>query len=105
MQDNSLIRVFGILFGLVSLYQLSFTFIASQQEEKAANFAEITISEDTDNYLELRDRQTINYLDSIETYPSMASLPTMMQREKNLTKGWILKEGLMLFFRSLFVIS
>ena len=94
MQDNSLIRVFGILFGLVSLYQLSFTFIASQQEEKAANFADITISEDTDNYLELRDRQTINYLDSIGNLPLYGFTSYNDAKGKELNKGLDLKGGI-----------
>lgn len=94
MQNNSLIRVFGILFGLVSLYQLSFTFIASQQEEKAANFAEITISEDTDNYLELRDRQTINYLDSIGNLPLYGFTSYNDAKGKELNKGLDLKGGI-----------
>ncbi len=94
MQNNSLIRVFGILFGLVSLYQLSFTFIASQQEEKAANFAEITISEDTDNYLKLRDRQTINYLDSIGNLPLYGFTSYNDAKGKELNKGLDLKGGI-----------
>ena len=94
MQNNSLIRVFGILFGLVSLYQLSFTFIASQQEEKAANFADITISEDTDNYLELRDRQTINYLDSIGNLPLYGFTSYNDAKGKELNKGLDLKGGI-----------
>jgi SecD/SecF fusion protein len=94
MQNNPLIRVFGILFGLVSLYQLSFTFIASQQEEKAANFAEITISEDTDNYLELRDRQTINYLDSIGNLPLYGFTSYNDAKGKELNKGLDLKGGI-----------
>ena len=39
MQNNSLVRIFGILFALVSIYQLSFTFITSSIEEKAETFS------------------------------------------------------------------
>ena len=78
----------------MSLYQLSFTFIASQQEEKAANFAEITISEDTDNYLELRDRQTINYLDSIGNLPLYGFTSYNDAKGKELNKGLDLKGGI-----------
>ena len=39
MQNKGLIKLFAILFGLVSLYQLSFTFFASKVEEDAANYA------------------------------------------------------------------
>ena len=76
------------------MYQLSFTFIASQQEEKAANFAEITISEDTDNYLELRDRQTINYLDSIGNLPLYGFTSYNDAKGKELNKGLDLKGGI-----------
>ncbi|MDA9339517.1 protein translocase subunit SecDF [Polaribacter sp.] len=39
MQNKGLIKLFAILFGLVSLYQLSFTFFASKVEKDAANYA------------------------------------------------------------------
>ena len=46
MQNNGLIKLFAFLFGIVSIYQLSFTFIASNQEAKAAAYAENTIAAD-----------------------------------------------------------
>jgi len=94
MQNNSLIRVFGILFGLVSLYQLSFTFIASQQEEKAANYAAMSITDDTDNYLTLRDRAVINYLDSIGNLPLYGFTSYNDAKGKELNKGLDLKGGI-----------
>ena len=39
MQNKGLIKLFAILFGLVSLYQLSFTFFAGKVEEDAASYA------------------------------------------------------------------
>ena len=39
MQNKGLIKLFAILFGLVSLYQLSFTYFASKVEKDAANYA------------------------------------------------------------------
>jgi SecD/SecF fusion protein len=39
MQNKGLIKQFAILFGLVSLYQLSFTYFASKVEKDAANYA------------------------------------------------------------------
>ena len=65
MQNNSLVKVFGVLFALVSIYQLSFTFISSSVESQAENFAKQAVSEDTTNYLEARDEKITNYLDSI----------------------------------------
>jgi SecD/SecF fusion protein len=65
MQNNSLVRVFGILFALVSIYQLSFTFISSSVETEAENFAVQTTSEEVPDYLEVRDNKIAAYLDSI----------------------------------------
>ena len=65
MQNNSLIRVFGILFALVSIYQLSFTFITSNVEKQADTYAMQTVSDDVLNYLEVRDQKANSYLDSI----------------------------------------
>ena len=59
MQNNSLIRVFGILFALVSIYQLSFTFISSNVETQADNYAKQIISAEEPNYLEKRDKQLV----------------------------------------------
>ena len=63
MQNNSLIRVFGILFALVSIYQLSFTFITSNIEKQAPTYAHQVVSEEEPNYLELRDQTVTYYLD------------------------------------------
>ena len=49
MQNNSLVRVFGILFALVSVYQLSFTFITSNIEKQAEAYASQVVSEDEVN--------------------------------------------------------
>ncbi len=51
MHNKGIIKVFAILFGLVCIYQLSFTFIANNVEEDAEDYAAQMISEDTDIYL------------------------------------------------------
>lgn len=94
MQNNSLIRIFGILFGLVSIYQLSFTFIAGQQEDKAAAYAQATISEETADYATLRDRAEINYLDSIGNLPIYGFTSYNDAKQKELNKGLDLKGGI-----------
>ena len=65
MQNKGLIRVFAILFGLVSLYQLSFTFFTNKTESDAEAFAKQQISESTENYSALREEVETRYLDSI----------------------------------------
>ena len=69
MQNNSLIRVFGVLFAIVSIYQLSFTFITSNVENQASTYASQTVSENENNYLEVRDKKANAYLDSIGNNP------------------------------------
>ena len=39
MQNKGLVKFFAILFALVSIYQLSFTFVANKVKEDAKNFA------------------------------------------------------------------
>ena len=65
MQNNALVRIFAILFVIVSIYQLSFTFISSNEERKAKTFAKGSISNEVSNYLELRDKIESDYLDSV----------------------------------------
>ena len=94
MQNNSLIRVFGILFALVSIYQLSFTFIASNVESEAESYAERTISEDQPNYLELRDQEVLSYLDSIGNNSIYGFTTYNDAKDKELNKGLDLKGGI-----------
>ena len=45
MQNKGLIRLFAILFGLVSLYQLSFTYFAGNVEDDAKTYAKGKVSD------------------------------------------------------------
>ena len=94
MQNNSLIRVFGILFALVSIYQLSFTFITSNVEKQAATYARQVVSEEEPNYLELRDQTVTSYLDSIGNNPLYGFTTYNDAKEKELNKGLDLKGGI-----------
>ena len=49
MQNNSLVKIFGFLFLIVSIYQLSFTFISSGLEENAKDYANSKISDDDED--------------------------------------------------------
>ena len=62
MQNKGLVKLFAVLFGLVSIYQLSFTFKANQLEKQAKQFAQSKYTESKDiNTAELK------YLDSLNT--------------------------------------
>ncbi|MFD1063946.1 protein translocase subunit SecDF [Winogradskyella litorisediminis] len=60
MQNKGLVKLFALLFGLVSIYQLSFTFKANQLEKEAKQFAQSNYTDNAEiNAAELR------YLDSL----------------------------------------
>ena len=95
MQNNSLIRTFAILFCFVSIYQLSFTFISSYQENKATEYANNLISEDdTADYLQLREDTKINYLDSIGQIPISFFTSYDDAKTKELNRGLDLEGGI-----------
>jgi SecD/SecF fusion protein len=63
MQNKGLIKLFAILFGLVSLYQLSFTFLANKVEDDAVIYANSKASDDNARQKATFERK---YLDSVE---------------------------------------
>ena len=58
MQNRGLIKFFAILFALVSIYQLSFTFVASSVESKAKAYANGN-SEKENAYLDSIGKQDV----------------------------------------------
>ena len=67
MQNKGIIKLFAILFGLVSIYQLSFTFKANQIEAEAKDAAIAKYAEATDDYQANRNAEELRYLDSLKT--------------------------------------
>ena len=63
MQNKGLIRLFAILFGLVSLYQLSFTFFTTKVENRAKEYAVRSLGDEQD----VRKQADLErkYLDSV----------------------------------------
>ncbi len=94
MQNKGLIRGFAILFGLVCIYQLSFTFIAGEVEDNAVKYAEQKISTDVPNYADLRHQAVSQYLDSVANEPVFAGITYKDARGKQLNKGLDLKGGI-----------
>ena len=94
MQNKGLIRVFAILFGLVCLYQLSFTFITNNVETDAEDFAVQEIGENEENYSALRDQAEARYLDSIGNNEVIAGITYNNAKDKELNKGLDLKGGI-----------
>ena len=60
MQNKGIVKLFAILFGLVSIYQLSFTFKANQIENQAEEYAISQIPETEDDYRAKRSLEELN---------------------------------------------
>ena len=90
MQNKGLIRVFAIIFGLVCLYTLSFSYFTNKTEAEAKQYAISQSGEDAD----LRDVVERTYIDSIGETPIFAGITYNDAKEKELKKGLDLKGGI-----------
>ena len=95
MQNKGLIKVFAILFGLVSLYQLSFTFLATNVEDDAKEYAEKKV---TDNDARKKAVFEKKYLDSVANKEivdlGVAQYTYNDVRDKEMNLGLDLKGGI-----------
>ncbi|MDG5493083.1 protein translocase subunit SecDF [Psychroserpens sp. SPM9] len=93
MQNKGLVKLFAVLFGLVSIYQLAFTFKNNQIDNAAKTYAESKY-EDSD---QINDAE-IRYLDSISNVEAynigIASFTGKEVKEKAMNLGLDLKGGL-----------
>lgn len=67
MQNKGLVKLFALLFGLVSIYQLSFTFKGNQIANDAKEHAISKIAETEDDYRTKRSSEEASYLAAIAT--------------------------------------
>lgn len=93
MQNKGLIKLFAILFGLVSLYQLSFTWFTNGVEDKAKVYAKSK----SDDGAEIARLERV-YLDSVANKPvidlGFAQFSYNDIRDKELNLGLDLKGGI-----------
>ena len=93
MQNKGLIKLFAILFGLVSVYQLSFTWFTHGVEKKAKIYAESK----SDNGREIAKLEQV-YLDSVANKPvinlGFAKFSYNDIKDKELNLGLDLKGGI-----------
>ncbi|MEB8344791.1 protein translocase subunit SecDF [Flavobacteriaceae bacterium KMM 6898] len=94
MQNKGLIKLFAFLFGIVSIYQLSYTFITSKIEKDAKVFAANSIPEAEEGYAAKRDALEAKYLDSIGDNSIMGYTTYDDAKKKELNKGLDLKGGI-----------
>ena len=94
MQNKGIVKVFAILFALVCIYQLSFTFIAGSIESDAEEFAQREVPESVENYIVERERVAQRYLDSVGNEEAFLGISYNSAKEKELNKGLDLKGGI-----------
>ena len=94
MQNKGLIRLFALLFGLVSIYQLSYTFITAKIESDAEAYAASAISSDQEDYVAQREQLEASYLDSVAKNPILGFTSYEDAKKKELNKGLDLKGGI-----------
>jgi SecD/SecF fusion protein len=98
MQNKGLVKLFAVLFGLVSIYQLSFTFKANQIERKAKEIAVSKVPTTDADYRVKRSNEEANYLESIATDTvfniGIAKFTYNEVKEKAMNLGLDLKGGI-----------
>ena len=98
MQNKGLVIMFALLFGLVSIYQLSFTFKGNQIEAAAEQFAIEKVSNSESDYDSKRSLQRLSYLDSLKNKDvfdiGIASYTYDEVKDKAINLGLDLKGGI-----------
>ncbi len=95
MQNKGLIKLCAILFGLVSLYQLSFTYLANKVEDQAVEYSNKKVSDNDAVQKAIYEKK---YLDSIGDKKNIDAIITKFSynyvRDKEINLGLDLKGGI-----------
>lgn len=94
MQNKGLVMLFAVVFGLVSIYQLSFTFVASNVEEKAQKQAVLAVPSTEENYSAQRNEIEKKHLDSIANEPVFLGYTYKEVKDREIKQGLDLKGGI-----------
>jgi SecD/SecF fusion protein len=95
MQNKGLIKLFAILFGLVSLYQLSFTFLANKVEDNAAVYATSNAPDNDARQKASFERKFLDSVANIEVIDlGVAQYTYNDVRDKEMNLGLDLKGGI-----------
>ncbi len=89
MQNKGLIKLFAFLFVAVSIYQLSFTYIANKVEDEAATYATANQQDGLNT-----DEVARKYLDSVGKQSVMAGISYDYAKKRVLNQGLDLKGGI-----------
>ena len=94
MHKNSLVKFTAILFTVISLLQISYTYVVSKIEQDALNYSISSISESEKDFSIKRDQMQRAYLDSVANIRVFGKTSYKDAKEKELNKGLDLKGGI-----------
>lgn len=96
MQNKGLVKLFAVLFGLVSIYQLSFSFKSSAIEREANEIAVSKFDASTEDYNQKVKEFEVNYLDSLSASSESVFLGSTYAevKDNSMKLGLDLKGGL-----------
>ncbi|NIJ43766.1 SecD/SecF fusion protein [Wenyingzhuangia heitensis] len=94
MQNKGLIRLFAILFGLVSLYSLSFTFFANKVEKEAKTYAYANAEENSGREIARLEKAYLDSVANIEGVLGFGKFTYNDIKDKEINLGLDLKGGI-----------
>ena len=94
MHKNGLVKFTAILFTVISILQISYTYVVSKIEKDALNYSVNLISDDEKDFSMKRDQAQRTYLDSIADIRVFGITSYKDAKEKELNKGLDLKGGI-----------
>ena len=94
MHKNSLVKFTAILFTVISLLQISYTYIVSKIESDAESYSFQAVPQEENDFLIKREQVQRAYLDSISDVRIFGITSYKDAKEKELNKGLDLKGGI-----------
>ena len=94
MHKNGLVKFIAILFTLISLLQISYTYVVNKIEKDAENYSITKVDVDQEEYVIKREQLQRSYLDSVSTISVFGFTNYKDAKEKELNKGLDLKGGI-----------
>jgi SecD/SecF fusion protein len=94
MHKNGLVKFTAILFTVISILQISYTYVVSKIEKDALNYSVNLISDDEKDFSMKRDQAQRTYLDSVADIRVFGITSYKDAKEKELNKGLDLKGGI-----------
>ena len=98
MHKNGLVKFIAILFTLISLLQISYTYVVNKIEKDAENYSITKVDIDDEDYVIKREQLQRSYLDSVSTISVFGFTDYKDAKEKELNKSWLSLNGINFLF-------